>query len=180
MPRSRGSSMMVPQVPRNVLAHRRFWHYYHWEIERPNPGRFPRMKAVSCSRWGVRGAASLLALLAVLHFAPATGHAGCGDYVMVGPSSSALPHPVASSVFETAHSSPSKPSVPTPCSGPNCSRAPVETPITPPAPSDGPDDQWASVLDFVAADAPGLFSWTQESSGLGPVRHSSLIYHPPR
>src|SRR5947199_57211 len=116
------------------------------------------MKAGACWRWRVRGAASLLAVLAALYFAPAPARAGCGDYVVLGPTSSSFaPH--AAPAHEPGPSTPAKQNQPAPCSGPNCSRAPVEAPLTPPNPSDGPDEQWASVLSSFTADTPGPGTW---------------------
>src|SRR5262245_57286038 len=120
------------------------------------------MKAGSCWRWRVRGAASLLAVLAVLLFAPAAVHAGCGDYVILAPASATIPQHFDGRVHETGPGTPPKPTAPAPCNGPNCSRAPLEAPLTPTTLSPGPNEQWASALDSGAADAPRSGSWVAE------------------
>src|SRR5262245_49863538 len=67
--------------------------------------------------------AAVLALLAAMLFSPGKAQAECGDYLMGGGHAAKM-----------AHDTPTKPSVPCPCKGPQCSQQPI-APFVPPAPA---------------------------------------------
>src|SRR5262249_9765511 len=89
---------------------------------------------------------TLLAFFAASLCAPATAHASCGDYVVLGgptpaPAAAALPPHV---------DSPGKPAPP--CHGPTCSRGTLP-PLLPPAAPVATPDEWALAAgERVAAD----------------------------
>jgi hypothetical protein len=67
-----------------------------------------------------------------------------------------------------------------PCSGPNCSRAPVVPTPAPVAPAAPEAQEWACILAPEAAATKSSFPFTYEDPRERPLSMGSSIYHPPR
>jgi hypothetical protein len=115
---------------------------------------------------------TLLAFLAAGLGAPATAHASCGDYVVLGspttPTSAALPSHVIP---------PEKPAPP--CHGPACSRGTLP-PLLPPAVSVPTPEEWTLPAVERMAASPDPSGWCPEPAAQRPRKSSMSIFHPPR
>jgi hypothetical protein len=112
----------------------------------------------------------LLALLAGALLAPSAARASCGDYVLIGDRPAGA-----------AHHAPTNPGDhPAPCSGPFCSRHPVQPPLLPVAPVSERVDQWGCVGALGGVPDEPFLGRVSGDPGERPVRQGRAIYHPPR
>jgi hypothetical protein len=121
-------------------------------------------------------AGTLLALAGAGLFGPAPAWAGCGDYVVLGPS---VPGPHTRPTTLPMQRSPDSPTPSTPCRGPFCSRGTLP-PLLPVASPGGPVEEGCPL-----STAPGVPdpepTWGLSDFGLlHPIESSASIYHPPR
>jgi hypothetical protein len=122
----------------------------------------------------------VLAALAWGLFAPASSHASCGDYVIIGGEHST---PAAPSTHQFAPSFPEPPAdlpaAPAPCHGPRCS-APAPTPLTVTPVPVLHLEEWAAVsglgpfLPGAARSSPPLDERTR------PRHRPGTVFRPPR
>jgi hypothetical protein len=131
------------------------------------------MKQQGGWRWVRRLAGVALPLLAGVLLAPATAHASCGDYVLLGDG-----HPPPAGV--KAPQAPSAPlSQPRSCSGPLCSRhtpPPLPPGSTVPVPV---EDRCCPPAPLVLGDCQAV-ARLLEPSCPKPAHGSVAVYHPPR
>jgi len=125
----------------------------------------------SGSRWSLGVA---LALLAGSLLAPTPARAGCGDHVLLTPRMN-VPADDASGSLPAQ---PAKQHVP--CSGPNCTRAPIAPAPVPVAPVSFGAPEWACVVAPLALPAANSLPHTLEPLRDHPLSAGSSVYHPPR
>lgn len=123
-------------------------------------------------------AVALIALLAAAVFAPATAHASCGDYVMIGGG-----HDIDSQAFQPMTGPSERSNVPPPpCSGPECKRNSPAAPMTPPVKSNDTESRsFGALFDLalISVDSGrGLLS--DELHPAVPDPALDAIFHPPR
>jgi hypothetical protein len=119
--------------------------------------------------WPARlGAGLILALLLADVLAPSVAQAGCGDHlraVRVGASRTEQPMP---------------PAPGEPCNGPNCSRAPEQSPLAPASVKATLPDLDARLSESPTRDGFGESGWLRRADSHRPARTSAPIFHPPR
>jgi hypothetical protein len=123
-----------------------------------------------------------LAAVAPLCLAPATAHAECGDYVILGRQSMAGTHEGHEAEARSSYSEgrPTTPSGQSPCSGPSCRRGPFRFPLAPVSPAPVRDQEWGHVSNPPTVNSPGLGMLAFPASPVHPARRVNLVYHPPR
>ena len=125
-------------------------------------------------RWSV---GAVLTLLASAVLAPGKAHAGCGDYLMVAPTSATAQE--AAPALDAQHQ-PTIPGNSAPCTGPSCSQRDPVPFGSPPAPAPVTGEQWGWVEHLPSLIGLKSVSWPLELTASIPIWHSDSIYHPPR
>jgi hypothetical protein len=113
---------------------------------------------------------TLLAFLVAALGAPATAHASCGDYVVLG-------SPTTHAAVPSHADHPRK--LPEPCHGPACSRGTLP-PLLPPAVSVPTPEEWTLPAVERLAASPDPSGWCPEPAAQRPRKSSTSIFHPPR
>lgn len=115
-----------------------------------------------------------LAVLAGALLAHGEARAGCGDHVVL---TAETPAPKA----DIPTPSPMQPAKqPAPCTGPNCSRAPIAPPAAPAVPVAPGGQEWACVFTSLTLPLVTSSFHSPEERRERPLIVGSGVYHPPR
>lgn len=120
---------------------------------------------------GIRSLTSATVALAAVLLVPDSAEAACGDHVLTTSTPSAFP-------WKNPSPRPEHP--PGGCSGPSCSQAPFQAPVTPPT---SPSQVRAEAAMLTLLPPPAdhfLTRWLPELLDGQPSHRGSDVFHPPR